>query len=149
MQHFLSSPALREPALVPKKELLLPIALSLPAETPKKLLNPPLVSERPAFTPKKELKSPPAKTPFSVENVGGSESGVGDTVTKFTNPGGTIVILNEYACAIEGMEHVALDWMGKVRAGPTNEARRTEGTSESRSGSSIHAAARRHAHEHE
>ena len=55
---------------------------------------------------------------MSVENVGGVESGVGPTVTKSTNPGGTIVMLNEYAWAIEGMEHVALDWMGKVRLAP-------------------------------
>ena len=33
-------------------------------------------------------------------------------------PGGTIVTLKEYACAMEGIEHAGLDWIGNVRVPP-------------------------------
>ena len=43
------------------------------------------------------------------QNAGGVETGVGPTVTKSTNAGGTIVMLKEYACAIAGIEQLGLD----------------------------------------
>src|SRR5580704_18843376 len=33
----------------------------------------------------------------------------------FRNPGGTTVTLNEYACEMDGIVHVVLAWIGKVR----------------------------------
>src|SRR5690349_5538678 len=41
---------------------------------------------------------------------------------KSRNPDGTTVMLNEYACAIAGSGHVALDWIGNVRAAPPTNA---------------------------
>src|SRR5262249_40429602 len=47
---------------------------------------------------------------------------VGQTVMKSTKPVGTNVMLNEYACAIEGMVQLVLDWIGNVRDAPPTRA---------------------------
>jgi len=59
----------------------------------------------------------PTMNPCSEFKVAAKGCGwpVGHMVINPSGPGGTTVTLNEYACAIDGMVQVVLDWMGTVR----------------------------------